>query len=194
MTSPDGLAVLDRITLRQRITMMVNRYEVRAGGADGPMLALAEQKRFALKESVTFYSDEAKTQPVFGFLARNVMDLNATYDITDGAGQPIGLFRKDFGASLLRSTWIVEVPGQGITGRGQERNAAVAFLRRFTDFGWPIHFHFTTDAGDPLISIERQWSLRDSYDCSLPAASNGARLDWRVGACLAVACDALMGR
>lgn len=196
MTTPGGLEpyALDHFTLRQRITMMVNRYEVRAGGKDGPMLALAEQKRFALKESVTFFADEARTQPLFGFKARNVMDLAATYDVTDGQGQPIGLFRKDFGASLLRSTWLVEVPGQGIAGRGQERNTLVAVLRRFSDLGWPVHFDFATDDGHRLISIERQWALRDSYQCALPAASNGARLDWRVGACLAVACDALMGR
>lgn len=185
---------LDRFALRQRITMMVNRYEVRAGGKDGPLIAFAEQKRFALKEQVTFFADEAKTVPLFGFRARQVIDLNAIYDITDGQGQHLGLFQKEFGSSLWRSTWLLEVPSQGLTGRGEERNQLVAFLRRFTDFGWPVHFDFTAEGGQSLMSIERQWALRDSYDCTLLAASNGARLDWRVAACLAVACDALMGR
>ena len=39
------------------------------------------------------------------------MDLGAGYDITDEHGQPLGFFRKDFGASLLRSTFHVEGPG-----------------------------------------------------------------------------------
>ena len=33
-----------------------------------------------------------------------------------------------------------------------------------------------------------------TYDVTFPAALNGARMDWRVGACVAVALDALQGR
>ena len=52
---------LDRFALRQRVTLMVNRYEVRAGGREGPLLALAEQKRMSFREQVTFFADERKT-------------------------------------------------------------------------------------------------------------------------------------
>ena len=55
------------------------------------------------KEAVVTY-DDTKTTPVLGFKARQVIDLGATYDVTDANGQPIGLFRKNFAASLLRST------------------------------------------------------------------------------------------
>ena len=158
------------------------------------MLALAQQKRGALREQVTFYADEARTQPVFGFQARQIMDLNATYDITDAAGQPIGWFRKDFGRSLLRSTFVVGAPAIGLEGSGSERSMAVAVLRRFADLAWPVHFDFATADGTPFLTIERTWSLRDSYVCGLPAAPNGQRLDWRIGAALAVACDALLAR
>ena len=185
---------LERFVLRQRITMMVNRYEVRANTADGPILALAQQKRMAMKEQVTFYADEERTQPLFGFQARQVMDLAATYDITEASGQPIGSFQKDFKSSLMRSTWLFESPAQQLQGRGQERSQAVAILRRFADFSWPIHFDFTTADGSAVLSVVRGWSVRDTYDCELPALPNGDRLDWRIGACLAVACDALMGR
>ena len=44
--------------------MMVNRYEIRAvdaAGVEGPVIAVAQQKRMAFKEQVTFYSDEART-------------------------------------------------------------------------------------------------------------------------------------
>ncbi len=185
---------MDRFALRQRVTLMVNRYEVRAGGRDGPLLALAEQKRMAFREQVTFFADERKTQPLFEFRARQVMDLAATYDMIDAHGQALGSFRKDFGRSLLRSTWVVDVPGQGISGSGSERNAVVAVLRRFADFAWPVHFDFTTAEGAVFLTVERAWSLRDAYACSLPPDPYGRRLDWRVGACLAVACDALLSR
>ena len=158
-------------------------------------MALAEQKRMSLREQVTFFADEGKTQPLFGFRARQVMDLATTYDITDASGQPLGWFRKDFGRSLLRSRWLVDVPGQGISGSGTERNEVVAGLRRFVEnFNWPGHFDFTTDEGAVFLTIERAWSLRDAYECHLPADPSGGRLDWRVAACLAVACDALLSR
>ena len=186
---------MDQLAVRQRVTMMVNRYEVRAGGQDGPLLALAEQKRMSLREQVTFFADDRKTQPLFAFRARQVMDLSATYDITDASGQPLGWFRKDFGRSLLRSAWVVEVPGQGISGSGTERNQWVAVLRRFVEsFSWPVHFDFTTAEGAGFLTIERAWSLRDAYHCHLPPDPYGRRLDWRVAACLAVACDALLSR
>lgn len=192
--TPDGAAELSSFALRQRITMMVNRYEVRAGDKDGPLLALAQQKRMALREQVTFYADEQQTQPLFGFKAQRRLDVAARYDITDAQGQQIGWFKKDFAASMLRSTWQMGVPGQSLEGKGEERNAAVAILRRFFDIAWPVHFDFTAGNGQPLLSVQRGWSLRDAYACDLPAAPDGQRLDWRVAACLAVACDALMGR
>ncbi|MVA74906.1 hypothetical protein GC722_02510 [Auraticoccus sp. F435] len=174
--------------------MMTNRFEVRAGGPDGPVVALAQQKRLALREAVTFYADEQRSQPLFGFRARQVMDLNAGYDVTDAAGAPLGFFRKDFGQSLLRSTFHVEVPSLGLRASGSERSQLVALLRRFTDFSWPVHFDFATAEGVPVMSVERQWSLRDAYAVELPSGPGGARMDWRVAACLAVACDVLLSR
>lgn len=194
MQIPDPSA-LDSFALRQRVTLMVNRYEVRAGGSDGPLIALAQQKRMALRESVTFFADEGRTQPLFSFRARQVIDLNAGYDVFDAHGQPIVWFRKDFGQSLLRSTFHVGVPWQGLEATGQERNQLVAILRRFAEeFAWPVHFDFRAADGTEVMSSVRRWSLRDHYDVTLPAAPNGARMDWRVAACMAVAVDALLNR
>ena len=93
---------------------MVNRYEVRAGGREGPLLALPEQKRMSFREQVTFFADERKTQPLFALRARQVMDVAATYDITDADGQPLGWFRKDFGRSLLGHIDMDQRPGIGV--------------------------------------------------------------------------------
>jgi len=190
MTKPTHLS---QFFVKQKLTMMVNRYEVLTANPDGsigPLLALAEQKRFAFKEQVTFFADAAKTQPVFGFKARQVMDLNAGYDVTDAQGSQIGFFRKDFGASLLRSTFHIE--GPGYAGTGQERNQVVAIVRRFTDIPFlPIHFDFTDGAtGQLLLSSTRQMSMRDKYTVTVP----DPRVDFRVAAAVAVAMDVLMGR
>lgn len=183
---------LPRFFVKQRITMMVNRYEIRMAnpdGSEGQIIGVAQQKRMAFKEEVTFYGDEARTKPVFSFKARSVMDLNAGYDIRDAAGTPIGYFQKDFKASLLRSSFHLSAPG--IEAYGQERNHTVAIVRRFIDFPMAFHFDFTDkNSNQVVMSSERKASLRDRYTVNVP----DQRLDYRVAAAVAVALDALMQR
>jgi hypothetical protein len=187
-----ALTHVPRFFVRQKLTMMVNRYDVLAAAPDGSvgeLLAFAEQKRFAFKEQVTFFADSSRTRPVFGFKARAVMDLNSGYDITDETGAPLGFFRKDFGASMLRSTFHLE--GAGYQGTGQERSMAVGLLRRFADVSFlPIHFDYVASDGSPLVSVSRQMSVGDRYTVDVP----DPRVDFRVAAAVAVAMDALMSR
>ncbi len=195
----------DRFTIKQKITMMVNRYEIRSvnpDGGEGPLIAMAQQKRMAFKEQVTFYADEARTQPVFGFKARQRMDLAATYDVTDAAGMPIGSFRKEFAKSLLRSTWQLTTT-DGLQATGTERNQNVAIARRVWEMvpiiseipsPFLFHFDFTAPDGSIVLSSVRKRTLRDRYDVELPTSPSGWRLDWRVGAAMAVALDALQSR
>jgi uncharacterized protein YxjI len=182
-----------QLIVRQRIRLMVNQYEVLAAGPDGSegeLLAYAQQKRMAFREQVTLYSDDTKQQPVLGFKARQVLDLGATYDVTDAGGSAIGLFRKDFKQSLLRSTWHLEQPGLGAM-IGQERNMAVAILRRFVDsLSWlPYHFDFVLD-GQPAFSVIKKFGLRDKYVVEI----HHPGLDRRLVVAMAVALDALQSR
>ena len=91
MTAP---MYLPRFFVRQKLTMMVNRYEIHESGPDGMpgrLMAVAQQKRMAFKEQVTFFRDEGRTQPVFSFAARQRMDLNAGYDVRDAGGDRLDL-------------------------------------------------------------------------------------------------------
>ena len=180
--------------VKQRFTAMVNRYEVLPADANGnptgPMFAFAQQKRMKLKEEVIFYGDDSKTVPVFSFKARNVMDIRGATDIFDPQGHAIGMFSKDFKASLLRSTWLVSAAG-GAEMRGQERSQFVALLRRFSDISFiPYHFDFARADGAVAFSVEKKWGLRDRYTITVWDAS----LDWRVVSAMAVALDALQAR
>ncbi len=178
--------------VQQKFAMTTNRYSLYVANPDGSfgsLMGVAQQKRMAFKEQVTFYTDESKSRPVFAFKARAKLDLGSGYDITDESGQQIGFFRKDFGASLLRSTFHIE--GPGYSGSGQERSQFVAIVRRFTDIPFlPIHFDYADASGAPLLSVERQASVRDKYTVHVP----DQRVDFRVAAAVAVAMDALMAR
>jgi hypothetical protein len=187
--------------IRQKITLMVNRYEIRganADGSEGPLLAFAQQKRMKFKEEVVFYSDETRSRPVFSFKARQGLDVRAEHDVFDEHGNPLGYFRKDFTASLLRSTWHLSGPGYEAVGR--ERRPFIAVLRRVWDFipflgdVWvPFVFHFDfvdTATGQPVLTSERRKSIADRYTVTVP----DQRVDFRVAAAMAVALDALQSR
>ena len=197
------LSTIEQFTVTQRITLMVNRYEIRTvlpDGKPGELLAMAQQKRMAFKEQVTFYSDEQRTVPVFSFKARQRLDLGATYDVLDAAGQPIGWFRKDFGKSLLRSSWhLGTLDGRTPDLFGQERNKNVAIARRLWEFlpyvsdlpsPFVFHFDFTDPSGRIFFTSVRKRSLRDRYVIEVP----GGPLDGRLAAAMAVALDALQHR
>ncbi len=182
-----------QLAVRQRIRLMVNQYEVHAvnpDGSEGGVLAFAQQKRMAFKEQVTLYTDDTKSTPLLGFKARQVMDLGATYDVTDANGAPIGSFRKNWKESLLRSTWHLEQPGYGEMV-GRETNLTVAVLRRFVEsLSWlPYHFEFVI--GDrPAFSVVKKWGLRDRYLVTI----HDPQLDRRLVTAMAVALDALQAR
>jgi len=181
-----------QLIVRQRIRMMVNQYEVhgaRPDGGEGDLYAFAQQKRMAFREQVTIYTDDTKREALLGFKARQVMDLGATYEVVDAGGAPIGSFRKDFAASLLRSTWHVDQPGLGIV-TGAERSLPVAIIRRLAEVAWlPYHFDFLID-GRAAFTVEKKWGLRDRYVVTI----HDPQLDRRLIAAMAIALDALQER
>ncbi|MGY4769998.1 hypothetical protein ACXC9Q_24030 [Kribbella sp. CWNU-51] len=199
--TPEPTMYVPAFSMKQRVTMMANKYELIAAnpdGSDGPLLAFAQQKRMAFKEQVTFYTDDTKSQPVFSFKARKKVDLGSGYDVFDANGQQIGWFKKEFGKSLLRSSW--QLSGAGVDADGTERNPTIAIVRRVWEFvpfvgeiPLPFIFHFDfTDrgTGQPVLSVERKISVRDRYHITV----QDQRLDFRVAAAMTVALDALQGR
>jgi uncharacterized protein YxjI len=199
--TPESTMYVPAFSMKQRITLMANKYELIAtnpDGSDGALLAFAQQKRMAFKEQVTFYADDTKAQPVFSFKARKTIDLGSGYDVFDANGQPIGWFKKEFGKSLLRSSW--QLSGAGLEADGTERNPTIAILRRVWEFvpfvgeiPLPFIFHFDfTDrsTGQPVLSVERRMSVRDRYRITV----QDQRLDFRVAAAMTVALDALQSR
>jgi uncharacterized protein YxjI len=198
---PPPPMVVPSFFIKQRVTVMVNRYEIVAANPDGTeahLLAFAEQKRMKLREEVTFFADESRSRAVFSFKARQRLDVHAEHDVFDEYGTVLGSFSKQFGASLLRSTWNLSAPGLQAVGR--ERRPVIAVLRRIWDFipyigeVWvPFVFHFDfvdTASGATVLVSERQKAIRDRYEVTVP----DPRLDFRVAASMAVALDALQSR
>ena len=191
----------NRFYVSQKITLMVNRYRVMGAnpdGSEGPLLAFAQQKRMKIKEEVNFFTDESMSRRVFSFRARQRLDVHAEHDVYDEHGRPLGYFKKQFGKSLLRSTWELQGPG-GLHAIGQERRPVIAVLRRVWDFipylgdiwvPFVFHFDFYDQQGNHVMTSERIKSIRDRYMITV----SDPRLDFRVAASMAVALDALQSR
>jgi hypothetical protein len=177
---------LPKFFVRQKITVMVNRYEIIAPNAAGDpdeVVAFAQQKRMSFKEKVIFYRDESKSEALFSFKARQGLDVRAEHDVYDANGQAIGYFKKEFAASLLRSTWRLSYGT--VNALGQERRPWVAIVRRLWDFipvigdvwvPFIFHFDFVDQAGTTVFTSERQKTLRDKYTITVP----DTQLDFRV--------------
>lgn len=196
----------DEFLLRQRITVMVNRYEVHAPKApgskeEGELLVFAEQKRMKLKEQIDFFADTAKTQLLFSVKAENVLDPRGRYQVLDAAGGIIARFKKNFGQSFLRSTWHLQDAEGNERGLAKERNLFAALFRRYGSLVpyigeflglIPIayNFDFTSVDGTEQGVVERIWGIRDRYRLT----TNDPALDRRLFIALAVCMDALQRR
>ena len=91
-----------------------------------------QQKAFKLKEAITVYRDEGKSHEVMTIQARSIMDISATYDVTDAqSGEALGALQRQGLKSMLRDEWhILDVEGNRI-GEIMEDSMALAVVRRF---------------------------------------------------------------
>ena len=193
MSLPSDFPYVERFFVHQKLTAMINRYQILAPdgeGKPGALIGFAEQKRLKLKEEVYFFADEAKTTPLFSFKSRQMIDMHARTDILDNAGNQIAWFEKDFKRSLLRSTWHLHYADVDATG--QERSLPKAIIRRvIDDLPLRFDFDFVDNSNDQLVlSVVRKRSLRDRYDVSV----SNPRIGFPVAAAMTVALDAFQGR
>jgi uncharacterized protein YxjI len=197
----------DVFLLRQKWTMVVNRYQFSlpdAEGKEGQPVAFVEQKRFKFKEDIRFYTDETKRVELLRIKARQRFDPAARYDITGPDGEKVGEIQKVFGKSLFRSTYRLFDANGVETCEAKERSLAVAIVRRVFDFvpyvdavaEWlPIPYHFVFTRGEQVLvhHTRRAWKLTDHYtiDCTPDADRT---LDRRLVLAAAVGMDALQAR
>ncbi|HYZ19038.1 MAG TPA: hypothetical protein VE615_05805 [Gaiellaceae bacterium] len=186
----------DAYVIEQLIRPVVNLYRVSAllpSGEPGRPVAFVRQKRFALKEDIRFFADEDESEELFRIKARRMIDVLARYDVAAADGSAIGTLAKVFGRSLFRSTWRLLDPEERELAVAQEKNMAIALLRRVQDT-IPLPYHFDIDAnGRRLGEVRRQFSLRDKYTLDL-SGDRERTIDRRLAIALGVGLDALQQR
>jgi uncharacterized protein YxjI len=108
---------------------------VRTYDAAGKLVCLAHAKAFKLREQIIFYDDETRNQVLFSIQARQIIDLGATYDITDAKGQRLGsLRRKGLSSTFVRDEWLLLDANEQHIGTITEDSQGLGILRRYLNF------------------------------------------------------------
>jgi hypothetical protein len=94
-------------------------------------ILFAHLKAFKLKEDITLYTNESKTQGVINIKARSIIDFSAAYDFYDmTTGMKIGAAKRKGFKSLVRDEWIILNQNDEEIGLLQEDSGLMAIVRR----------------------------------------------------------------
>lgn len=194
-----------QLIIEQRITALVNQYRIYGTDGNGnktELKAYAQQKRFAFKEAIHFYSDEDKTDQIFRLQAEKVMDIHGKLNIIDQQEKTLGSLQKQFKSSIWRSTWQVQ-DTNGARLTVQERSLPIAVFRRVWGFlpivgdvPFPFRFHFdfvAIDSKETVGAYQKLTVVRDHYLLDIQDELSD-ELGWQTFAALGVALDALQAR
>lgn len=191
-----------KFIIEQKIAFATNAYRIfKAGdsGQQGDLFAYVQQKRLALKEKVFFYRDESKREVLFTLRAEKRMDIHGKYVIEDTEGNSIGYIRREFKASLLRSTWKIYESNDSELFTAREKSQALAIARRVGDLlpyiGFvfnllPYHFEFISGSSN-VGGMSRKLALRDKYELEY---IGDKKIDPRMLVALGVSLDVLQSR
>lgn len=132
--------------------------DFRVFDAQSKEILFAHLKAFKLKEDITLYTDESKTEGVINIKARSIIDFSAAYDFYDmKSGQKIGAAKRKGFKSILRDEWIILGPNDEELGLLQEDSGLMAFLRRFVTALIPQKFQVTI-GGETVCRYENNFN------------------------------------
>jgi hypothetical protein len=203
------VAGLDHLFVQQKFAPIANIYQISTVGPDGRSagepLAYVRQKRLKIREQIDFFTDESRQVPLLRLQARKVFEFRGVTDVlvpTGAGGTVIGTLKKNFGRSLLRSSWTVLNPAGQPVATAQESSMFIAILRRVWDaipyigdipFFIPFHFDIHFPDGRQMGRYSRVAAIRDRYVLDL-SGDPQKWFDRRVALAFTVALDALQDR
>jgi hypothetical protein len=124
----------------------------------GGLLFYIKMKAFKLKEDITIFRDESQSDPVLKIKARQIMDISATYDITDVAtGEKIGACRRKGLKSILKDEWELLDADDALLGHAKEDSMLLALVRRFLSNLIPQTFLIDL-MGDQIGKLKGTWN------------------------------------
>ncbi len=161
---------------------------------EGRLVLYSKLKAFRLKEDIRLFTGEDRTEELLAIHARQVLDISATYDVTDSrTGERVGAVQRRGLRSLLRDEWTLKDPFDREIGVVREDSMGLALLRRFLTNLVPQRFHVEV-AGQPVATVRQDFNpfvLRLNVDFTPDRAG---LLDRRLGLAAVLLLCAVEGR
>jgi hypothetical protein len=208
---PDDPFAHDSFLIEQKLAPVANLYRVYPSAPDGTrtgdLIAFARQKRMALKEQVTFFSDEKEQQEVMRIHARKRIDIGGRYDVLAPDGATLGVLERRTRKSFIKTQWaLLQGDDEHEVAWAQERNLGIALARRaktvlllvpyaeMVAIAIPIPYHFVLRSGDREIGgLQRIYGFKDRYVLDL-SGDPERTIDRRAAVAFGCALDALQSR
>lgn len=171
-----------------------------AGGAfhiydgQGHLVLYSKLKAFKLKEDLRLFTGEDMREELLAIHARRVLDISATYDVTDSrTGERVGAIQRKGMRSLLRDEWLFLDANDREVGVIREDSLGLALLRRFLTNLVPQRFDVEV-MGQKVATVRQNFNpfvLKLTVDFSLDPTG---LLDRRLGLAAVLLLSAIEGR
>jgi len=160
----------------------------------GQVAFYSKLKAFKLKEDIRLYTGEDMQTEVLVISARQILDIAATYDVTDPTtGEKIGALRRKGLKSIFKDEWIFLDAHDREIGLIKEDSTALALVRRFLTNLIPQGFHGEIN-GMPVCTFKQNFNpfvMKITVDFSQDI---NRLLDRRLGLAAGVLLCAIEGR
>jgi len=160
----------------------------------GNLVLFAKRRALRLREQIEAFEDEAETRPALRIRTESILDLGATYVVSDArSGEAVGMARRRFMRSVVRDRWDLLDAGGNPLGEAEEDSMALALLRRFVASFVPQRFQIRV--GDrPVAELRQRWNpFLFRADLRMEAGGD-AQLDPRLLLGLAILLMVIEGR
>ncbi|WP_405369448.1 hypothetical protein [Nonlabens sp. Asnod2-A12] len=150
-----------------KITTLSNDFT--AKNASGQTIAYVKQKMFKLKEAISVYSDESKSQVLFTIAANKWLDFSAAYSMTDANGNEIGKIARKGWRSMWKAEYDIVDQNNQPQYKVQEANAwvrvadsmigEIPVLGAFTGYLFNPTYNVTNKAGQIVVKLKKMPSF-----------------------------------
>lgn len=163
----------------------------------GNMILYTEMKAMKLKEDIRIFADEGKTKELLTIKARKILDLAATYDVSDSTqgGAKVGALKRQGLKSIIKDEWKILNPQDQEIGKIEEDSTTMALIRRFLPLGALIPQGYAVSLGAQELAEFKQNFNPFVYKLNLDFGKDPkGQFDRRLGLAGAVLLAAIEGK